>query len=145
MSADEYISSSVGAPLGNNNAIGNPGGGAPANNSNAIGNSGGGAPEDNTNRKSHGVYCDLEKIDDRAEGEVAEFINQMETVIRERADENSKEVAREIPLRLIRYNRAAQHIQQEGMRLDKGANSMLDTSRRILAQIFQDLQEIGAI
>ncbi|MFA1612161.1 hypothetical protein [Halobellus rubicundus] len=145
MSVNEERTSNVGAPVGNDNAVGNPGGGAPIGNTNAVGNSGGGAPEGNVNRKSHGVHCSLEKIDERAEGEIAEFIDQMESLIRERATEDPGAVAREIPLRIIRFDRAVQYVQQEGLRLDDGFNPMLATSRRISARIFQDLQEIGAI
>jgi hypothetical protein len=146
MSAEENSISSVGAPLGNDNAVGNPGGGAPLGNSNAVGNSGGGAPEGNTNRKSHGVHCSLEKIDERATGELAEFIDRVEIVISERATEDAGEIAREIPLRLIRYDRAVQDIQRRGLVLHDGTvNPMFSTSRRILDNIFADLREIGAI
>lgn len=146
MSAKNHSCSSVGAPLGNDNAVGNPGGGAPVGNSNAVGNSGGGAPERNTNRKSHGVYCDLEKIDERAEDEVAEFIDHTETVIQKRAEGNPGDTAREIPLQLIRYNRAVQDLHRRGWLLDDGSlNPMLYTSRRILQRVFDRLQEIGAL
>lgn len=138
--------SSVGAPLGNNNAVGNSGGGAPIGNSNAVGNSGGGAPEGNTNRKSHGVYCDLGKIDERADGEVAEFIDRMEKAIRERASGDPGEVAREIPLRVIRYDRAVRDIQSRGFVLEDGKeNPMVSKSRRILNDIFDNLCEVGVM
>ena len=145
MSTGEEYMSNVGAPFGNDNAVGNSGGGAPIGNTNAVGNTGGRAPEGNTNRKSHGVHCSLEKIDERAEGEMAEFIDQIESLIRDRVTEDPGPVAREIPLRIIRFDRAAQYIQQEGFGLDDETNPMLATSRRISARIFQDLQEIGAI
>jgi len=144
MSAGKENTSGVGAPLGNNNAVGNPGGGAPVGNSNAVGNSGGGAPEGNTNRKSHGVYCDLEKVDERAEGEVAAFIDRMEVAVRERADGDPKKRAREISLHLIRHGRAVRDIQRRGFVLDDGnMNPMVPTSRRILDGVFDDLREIG--
>jgi len=146
MSTNEYQSSSVGAQLGNDNAIGNSGGGAPAGNSNAIGNSGGGAPEGNTNRKSHGVYCDLEKIDERAEEETSTFIDELEETVRKRATVDTGELAREIPLRLIRHERAIRDIQRRGWILDDGSmNPMVSTSRRILNRIVADLQEIGVL
>ena len=146
MSVEQGPISSVGAPLGNDNAVGNPGGGAPLGNSNAIGNSGGGAPEGNTNRTSHGVHCSLDKIDERAEGEVAAFIDKMEMVIRDNTNENLGEVAREIPLHLIRYHRAVQDIQRRGFVLeDSRENPNLSTSRRILDGVFADLREIGAM
>lgn len=138
--------STVGAPPGNDNAVGNPGGGAPLGNSNAVGNPGGGAPEGNTNRKSHGVHCALDKIDERAEGEVADFIDQMEKVIQERSREDPDTIARKIPLRLIRYGRAVQDIQQRGFELDDGSlNPVVPTSRRILNRVFDDLEELGII
>jgi len=146
MSTETDEVSSVGAPLGNNNAVGNSGGGAPIGNSNAIGNAGGGAPEGNTNRKSHGVHCSLEKIDERAEGATAEFIDELEETIRKRATVDPDELAREIPLRLIRHKRAIRDIQRRGWMLDDGSvNPMIATSRRILNRIFEDLQEIGVL
>jgi len=146
MSAENEEVSSVGAPLRNNNAVGNSGGGAPIGNSNAIGNAGGGAPEGNTNRKSHGVHCSLEKIDERAERETAEFINEIEQTVRKRAEGEPDELAREIPLRLIRYDRAIRDIQRRGWVLDDGSvNPMVSTSRRILNRIFEDLREIGVL
>jgi hypothetical protein len=146
MSVGVRNSSGVGAPLGNDNAVGNPGGGAPLGNSNAVGNDGGGAPEGNKNRKSHGVYCDLEKIDERAEGEMAEFIDRMERLVRERATGDPGEMAREIPLRLIRFNRASREVRDNGFVVDGGqVNPMVPKSRRILDGVFDDLHELGAI
>lgn len=146
MSAGNENTSGAGAPLGNNNAVGNPGGGAPVGNSNAVGNPGGGAPEGNTNRKSHGVYCDLGKIDERAEGEVAAFIDGMEAATRERADGDPGEIAREIPLRLIRLSRAVRNVQQRGVFLKEGKeNPMVAKSRRILKDVLDDLQELGVL
>jgi hypothetical protein len=146
MSVEQGSFSGVGAPLGNDNAVGNSGGGAPLGNSNAIGNDGGGAPEGNENRKSHGVHCSLEKIDERVGGEAAELIDEVEKVIRERSNGNVGVMAREIPLRLIRYDRAVRDIQNRGLVLDDGEPTpMLSTSRRLLDGIFEDLQKLGAI
>lgn len=144
MSAMEDEGASLGAPAGNNNAVGNAGGGAPVGNSNAVGNQGGSAPEKNTNRKSHGVYCDLDQIDERAEGEVANFIDELEIAIRERADEDVGEIAREIPLRLIRHARATQYIQSKGLFLNDGKlNPMIPKARRMLDRILDDLGELS--
>jgi hypothetical protein len=111
-----------------------------------VGNDGGGAPEGNDNRKSHGVYFDLEKIDERGDGELAEFIDRLERVVRERATGDPEEMAREIPLRLIRFNRASRKVKDEGIVRDDGEiNPMMPKSRRILDGIFDDLREIGAI
>lgn len=146
MSARGNNASNIGAPLGNTNAVGNAGGGAPFENSNAVGNSGGGAPEANTNSRSHGVYCDLEKIDERAEGEIAKFIDEMETLIRKRSNENPGRKAREIPLRMIRHSRAIRNIQHQGLILSDGSlNPRVAASRRILNRIFDDLQEIEVL
>ena len=146
MSVEQCGNPDVGAPVGNDNAVGNPGGGAPIGNSNAVGNPGGGAPEGNTNRKTHRVYCDLEKIDERAEGEVAESIDRVEATIRERVDGNPGEITREIPLRMIRFYRAVRDIQCRGLVLDDNEeNPMVSKSRRILDGVFDDLNEIGVI
>ncbi|WP_106388643.1 hypothetical protein [Halorubrum aethiopicum] len=146
MSVEQEPVSGVGAPLGNDNAVENSGGGAPLGNSNAVGNSGGGAPKCNTNRKSHGVYCSLENIDERAEGETIEVIDEIEETIRERTTAELDELPREIPLRLIRHDRAVRDIQNRGVILDDGSvNPMVSKSRRILDNIIDDLCKMEVI
>ena len=75
-----------------------PGHGAPVGNDNAVGNSGGGAPKGNTNALKYGGWCDPGKLYDRLQGEAKEwvdmFVDDYADRYREREGEPSEDTMR---------------------------------------------------
>jgi len=86
---DESRSAPVGAPEGNTNAVGNPGGGA---------------PELNTNAMRHGASCALEKVEARLDDSARQWVDERATLIEQRAENDSaatRAKARELALLLL--------------------------------------------
>ena len=68
-----------------------PGHGAPVGNDNAVGNSGGGAPKGNTNALKYGGWCDSGKLYDRLRGEAKEWVDTMVDAYADRYREHEGE------------------------------------------------------
>lgn len=72
-----------------------PGHGAPVGNDNAVGNSGGGAPKGNMNALKYGAWCDSGMLYDRLEGEAKEWVDMLVADYADRYRENEGEPSEE--------------------------------------------------
>lgn len=68
-----------------------PGHGAPVGNDNAVGNSGGGAPKGNMNAFKYGAWCDSGMLYDRLRGEAKEWVDELVDSYADRYRENEEE------------------------------------------------------
>lgn len=125
----------MGAPPGNDNAAGNPGGpGAPEGNEYAKGNPGGRPPENNTNAMRHGVDVPDEQI--IARGNHDAFINEFVESVDLPEDE-----AIEAACSMIRADRAAAYLASECTETEEWAH-LLKRLRRESSTYMDALGEL---
>lgn len=91
-----------------------PGHGAPIGNQNAVGNSGGGAPVGNTNAEVYGSWSDPLKEYDRLDGEKKEYVDRLYTDLLERSQadlpqQKRERKARQLAVLMCQSNRGWAH------------------------------------